>query len=62
MITTYPEKWFTIATFILFMAKVLLINPSYSPSYGGTKVSVVNLNVKTGNKKNLNLTAEKLRN
>jgi len=44
------------------MAKVLLINPSYSPSYGGTKVSVVNLNVKTGNKKNLNLTAEKLRN
>jgi len=24
------------------MAKVLLINPSYSPSYGGTKVSVVN--------------------
>ena len=24
------------------MAKVLLINPSYSPSYGGTKVSIVN--------------------
>ena len=24
------------------MAKVLLINPSYSPSYGGTKVKVVN--------------------
>ena len=24
------------------MAKVLLINPSYSPSYGGTKVSLVN--------------------
>ena len=24
------------------MAQVLLINPSYSPSYGGTKVSVVN--------------------
>ena len=24
------------------MAQVLLINPSYAPSYGGTKVSVVN--------------------
>ena len=24
------------------MAKVLLINPSYTPSYGGTKVAVVN--------------------
>ena len=24
------------------MSKALLINPSYSPSYGGTKVSVVN--------------------
>ena len=34
------------------MAKILLINPSYSPSYGETKVSVVNPNVKTGNKKN----------
>ena len=24
------------------MAKSLLINPSYSPSYAGTKVSIVN--------------------
>ena len=24
------------------MAKVLLINPSYEPSYGGTKVGIIN--------------------
>ena len=24
------------------MAKVLLVNPSYSPSYGGSKVGIVN--------------------